>query len=269
MSNRYKIGEFSKYMGVTPDFLKHYEQFGLIQPSEIKSGYRYYDFEKASETIECIKLKNWGFSVKEIRSIVQDANLEEIMTNYQSKIDEMQNTIHFYQAVIDEYNQFKHFIESAKEQNSWTIEYLEPTVFLPHSNNRDFMPDPHLYEIMEQWVKYLPIVHSCQRIYNCFDENKEAYYHWGYSISKKTADQLGLIQTKPCELIERRKCLIYRHSIGSKVDVGGQIGIINGINPIIDQYHLKPLGEICRILYQYSHESGNLCQHSIFIIPLK
>ena len=30
---QYKIGEFSKYLGVTPDFIKYYEQFDLIFPN--------------------------------------------------------------------------------------------------------------------------------------------------------------------------------------------------------------------------------------------
>ena len=37
----YRIGEFAKYLGVTPDLLKHYEDQGIIQPTRSDSGYRY------------------------------------------------------------------------------------------------------------------------------------------------------------------------------------------------------------------------------------
>ena len=40
----YRIGEFAKYLGVTPDLLKHYEDQGIIQPTRSDSGYRYYPF---------------------------------------------------------------------------------------------------------------------------------------------------------------------------------------------------------------------------------
>ena len=36
----YRIGEFAKYLGVTPDLLKHYEDQGIIRPSRSDSGYR-------------------------------------------------------------------------------------------------------------------------------------------------------------------------------------------------------------------------------------
>ena len=41
---RYKIGEFSRMMQVTVKTLRHYEQKGLLLPSEVDqwTGYRYY-----------------------------------------------------------------------------------------------------------------------------------------------------------------------------------------------------------------------------------
>ena len=40
----YRIGDFAKYLGVTSDFLKHYEEAGLIDVVQRASGYRYYPF---------------------------------------------------------------------------------------------------------------------------------------------------------------------------------------------------------------------------------
>ena len=48
----YRIGEYARYMGVTPDFLKHYEQFGLITPSVAENGYRYYPFRESSRLLD-------------------------------------------------------------------------------------------------------------------------------------------------------------------------------------------------------------------------
>ena len=49
----YRIGEFAKYLGVTPDLLKHYEDQGIIRPSRSDSGYRYYPFNTTMLLIEC------------------------------------------------------------------------------------------------------------------------------------------------------------------------------------------------------------------------
>ena len=50
-SNRqYRIGDFAKYMGVTPDFLKHYEEQGLVHASHRNGGYRFYDFQQSENS---------------------------------------------------------------------------------------------------------------------------------------------------------------------------------------------------------------------------
>ena len=38
----YRIGDFAEYMGVTPDFLKHYSENGLLDVHQRENGYRYY-----------------------------------------------------------------------------------------------------------------------------------------------------------------------------------------------------------------------------------
>ena len=38
---QYRIGDFTKYLGVAPDLLKHYEDMGIIQSIRSESGYRY------------------------------------------------------------------------------------------------------------------------------------------------------------------------------------------------------------------------------------
>jgi len=268
MNKKYKIGDFSKHMGVTPDFLKHYEQYGLIQPSINESGYRYYHFEQAAETLECIKLRNWEFPLKEIKFLVQEANLNEIMDSYRNKIHEMQEMITFYQAAIDEYRHFENWLTEAK-YNPWTIELLNSIVFLPHSNNRDFIHNDNLDKTMEQWMQWMPMVHSAQRIYDAFDESKAPYFHWGYSVSKHFADQVGLFQSDPCQIIEKRKCLVYRYTSGSNESIVGQTGIIPVVKKILKEHNLVPDGEILRVVYQYSHENGKRKQHSTFIVPLK
>ena len=267
MSNQYKIGEFSKYMGVTPDFLKHYEQYGLIEPNISESNYRYYNFEKASDVIECVRLRNWGFSLKEIQNIKQEASMDEILDSYRKKSEELQKTIHFYQFLIDELQRFEKWVATAN--NTWSIKYISEAVFLPHSNNKEFIQDPRIYEIMEQWTKYLPVVHSSQRIFDCFDDTKEPYCCWGYTVNKKFADEVMLPQSEPCEFIPRKKCLVINNSIKDAFVNSRVKETIDSVNVILNRHGLVPEGEIHRIVFHYSHEDGLVTQHSSLVVPLK
>ena len=52
----YHIGEFAEYMGVTPDFLKHYEECDLLDVHHRENGYRYFNFDQCpafSNTCVC------------------------------------------------------------------------------------------------------------------------------------------------------------------------------------------------------------------------
>lgn len=60
----YRIGEFAKRMGVSPHFLKYYEESGILKPDTHENRYRFYDMWDASIILECKRMKNMGFSVK-------------------------------------------------------------------------------------------------------------------------------------------------------------------------------------------------------------
>lgn len=64
----YKIGDFSKIVGISVRTLRFYDQYGVLQPSEIDdfTGYRYYNDENIIEC-ELIKLlKSLDFTLEEI-----------------------------------------------------------------------------------------------------------------------------------------------------------------------------------------------------------
>lgn len=76
----YKIGEFSKIVDIPVRTLRFYDQYGVLQPSEIDefTNYRYYSEE---DVIECelIKLlKSLDFTLEEIALYKNNLNSEII-----------------------------------------------------------------------------------------------------------------------------------------------------------------------------------------------
>ena len=55
---RYRIGDFARELGVTPDFLKYCEKNGFLQPEIEENGYRYFDFRQSALAIEYLKMKS-------------------------------------------------------------------------------------------------------------------------------------------------------------------------------------------------------------------
>ena len=47
-------------MGVTPNFLKHYEECGLLDVHHRENGYRYFNFDQCSRILEYMRLRNYN-----------------------------------------------------------------------------------------------------------------------------------------------------------------------------------------------------------------
>lgn len=70
----FKIGEFSRFTRVTVKMLRHYDELGLLQPSHVEagSGYRYYVAEQLPRLNQIIALKDLGFSLETIATLVEE-----------------------------------------------------------------------------------------------------------------------------------------------------------------------------------------------------
>ncbi len=77
----FKIGEFSKLVHISSRMLRYYDKCGLIKPAQIDpfTGYRLYSAEQIPILYEIIKLRDMGFLVEEIETILPCFEDEEYM----------------------------------------------------------------------------------------------------------------------------------------------------------------------------------------------
>ncbi len=79
-----KISDFSRIAQVSPRTLRYYDDLGLIKPQVIDpiSGYRYYAFEQLARLNRILALKDLGFGLDQISTLL-DANITpEEMRDY-------------------------------------------------------------------------------------------------------------------------------------------------------------------------------------------
>lgn len=71
---KFKIGEFSKLNRVTVKTLRHYEEIGLLVPSQVDkwTGYRYYDVCQLGRMNTIRDLKELGFTLEEIGELFDE-----------------------------------------------------------------------------------------------------------------------------------------------------------------------------------------------------
>lgn len=79
-----KIGDFSKLSMVSIRMLRHYDSIGLLAPEKIDpiTGYRYYTPAQLTTAGRIQSLKNMGFSLSAIGSILREYNDPESLKRY-------------------------------------------------------------------------------------------------------------------------------------------------------------------------------------------
>ena len=68
----YQIGVFSKICHVSVKTLRHYDKIGLLKPVKVDrfTGYRYYDQTQLERMLLIQRLKRYGFSLEEARTLL-------------------------------------------------------------------------------------------------------------------------------------------------------------------------------------------------------
>ncbi len=90
------IGEFSKTIGFTIKTLRYYHDLGILIPEKIDgyTGYRYYGENAFNRAAAIMTLKNLGFSLHEIKSILEECSEEEDLSVFiENKIEDVKNKI--------------------------------------------------------------------------------------------------------------------------------------------------------------------------------
>jgi DNA-binding transcriptional MerR regulator len=78
----FKIGEFSRLSRVSVRMLRHYDQLGLLTPSETDpfTGYRYYSAEQLPRLNRILALRDLGFSLEQIAGMLdEDLSTEQLL----------------------------------------------------------------------------------------------------------------------------------------------------------------------------------------------
>jgi DNA-binding transcriptional MerR regulator len=90
----FKIGEFSRLTRVTVKMLRHYDEIGLLEPSlvDAPSGYRYYEAAQLPRLNRIIALKDLGFSLEAIQTLLGGAP-EDRARLFQERRAELERSI--------------------------------------------------------------------------------------------------------------------------------------------------------------------------------
>ena len=118
------IGEFSAITSLTIKSLRLYHEKGLLVPAEIDgfTNYRYYD-EKNLEVANSIKiLRDFDFSLSEIKDIMDDLDSgDNLLNQLQKKIKEVESKIKKYEEISNSLENVINYEKENKMKGSFSI----------------------------------------------------------------------------------------------------------------------------------------------------
>ncbi len=228
----YRIGDYARYMGVTPDFLKHYEENGLLEVQYTASGYRYYDFDQSSRILEYMRLRNYGVTVKDMSRMLS-AEDDEALKLLDEKAEILRAEMRRTEAVLAEHERVKAWYEKRLQRPvDWEVREVEPCWFLPHTNARDFEQDERVYPLLKSWGGWMPLVKSALRV---SPGKGDGTYEtqWGLILRSSLARQFDIPLGEPLIAMPGGKAFVY-HFVGLEREFSID-EISRGHHPMVEQ----------------------------------
>jgi DNA-binding transcriptional MerR regulator len=282
----YRIGEFARKVGVSPDFLKYQEEFAVIDPQQDKnSNYRHYQFSQAGRVYASLYYRNLGFSLREISKLLNDSSLEQIFADINARSEQIEEEIHRLQICQETIRDLNVASERFSMQNPWYIDILPSFAFLPHSHRYNFIEDERITSILADWTSWFPTVFSCQRILYKHAEKSEFSspasvtpppegldFYWGFMVDAIFADENGLSLQDPVLLIPNDRYLVYYQSLiledtpilpSTTLDT-----ILEKPLEVAQQNNLHIKGDIYHRILFHSHEDKQHALNSILYLPI-
>lgn len=91
----YSIGEISKIVNISANTLRYYDEIGLLKPSLINNSnqYRYYSDAQIKDVTFVMEMKQYGFTLYEIKEIMQNRNNQKLKYMLEKKRIKLHNEI--------------------------------------------------------------------------------------------------------------------------------------------------------------------------------
>jgi len=195
---RYKIGDVSKILGISPDLMRYYEKKGIVRPcKDSTNDYRYYEAWDVNFLIECLWFKNFGFSMKKISKIVSDCSADELNSLLKDKKDEIAEEIRHKQMILERLERQIHSLETAKKAIG-ICDVQDSPEMVRYLNRYNFLYDdnPDVQALGRRWLKYIPFTRRCFYIEEHDLYNLGNDYAWGFSMDMEYVHKLA-IKTEP------------------------------------------------------------------------
>ena len=267
----YRIGDYAKYLGVTPDFLKHYEQFRLVSSETRENGYRYYPFGQSSKLLECMRLRSFGIPLRDMDDMLNGDDADTVMDKLDARVQALERQILFEQAVIDEHRRMRAWFSRMEgKEEDWFVSMSEEMLFLPHTSQRNFLKDQRIYEILSSWLELMPMVKSGMQL-PCPEGSLSPLqeYAWGLLVPASIAKAFDLPVNDAVLRLPPRKTFFFHFSGKSWTQLNPPNLLQSSVYKKMSQLGLAPAGDIYMAMHMYTRINSDSLRYGYYAAPLE
>ncbi len=182
--------EFCRLTNVGRETLRHYERLGFLHPKiNPENGYRSYDEWDSSIIADIKRYQALGFSLEEIRTILEAYDLNRMTESVASSIQFYQDQIRYLKVLLRKNKEELAILQRAPQLlGQYSVDEIPDLIYIAEDSLISAKSSSHIA------MKHLDVFTPCLRIDASFqgDESIQDYSGWGLLANKASVKDLKL-----------------------------------------------------------------------------
>ncbi len=206
---QYRIGDFAEQMGVSIDFIKYYEEKGLITSrQDANNRYHYYALNQSVKLLHILLFRSMGYSAKDIYELLHGMDADQAYETFGKQADILELSRKKLDRSIAELRYYQSALERGK-RGEWYITQIPAMYFLPHTNGAEYIRSPETASRVKQWNNHFPFVFYVDRWLWDEKDKRYTYEQHGRAIEASMAAELEIDVSGPVYYVPAVRCLEY------------------------------------------------------------
>ena len=192
--DKYKIGDVSKILQISPELIRYYEKIGIISPKrDPENGYRYYTLSDVNRLFDGRWLHAYGFPLEQLSKTLYDIDRPDFETDLAERETEIEKNIRYYTDLLESMRTFRKKV-SLLSSDICFEECIGPEIFfIPYKVNDEYIIAKDDIAELKRWAAMIPFVNLSFQLVPPAGENRglELKEQIGFSIDKTYADRIS------------------------------------------------------------------------------
>ncbi len=260
---KYSQKEICRLLNITRETLRFYEKEGIIVPEkDPANGYRMYDDWQMYLISECKRYQTNGFSIGEIRVMLQKDSLDDYISRMAEKQAEYNELAQRYYWMNEMTKDYLARLRSIPDQlGVISRSFLEGISFVPQKKGEELRLDEGSMEKSRKMMTQLQF--SFMMAY--FPDLSQNVCEWGFGMPRWMKEKTVVLEDDVTE-VETADALTCIIDTGSRRNYDASLA--DDLLAYASQHNLKPAGSFLMRQLVYIHEADNEHRYFEAFLPL-